>query len=264
MSDWHNLRSELDAWHRDGRTATFWWRDDDAIEPTAALRRLLDLAARGSVPLAIAVVPGRADAGLAGVLRAKADIATPLQHGYGHVNHSPAEAKKAELGDGRPVAAMLDELARGQAIMTELFGDAALPVLVPPWNRISAALTESLPGLGFRGLSCHGARRTVEPVPGLIQTNAHVDILRWRPRRGFLGTAQALGLITGHLTARRCGDADAGEPTGLLTHHLVHDAAAWSFLGALLAMLGEHPAARFVDTREAFAATLAGSMEGAA
>ena len=33
--------------------------------------------------------------------------------------------------------------------------------------------------------------------------------------------------------AKRCGEADPAEPTGLLTHHLVHDTETWKFLGPL-------------------------------
>jgi hypothetical protein len=40
-------------------------------------------------------------------------------------------------------------------------------------------------------------------------------------------------------------------PTGLLTHHLVFDAAAWRFVAELLARTRRHPAARWVGVAEA-------------
>ena len=39
---------------------------------------------------------------------------------------------------------------------------------------------------------------------------------------------------------------DPDEPLGILTHHLDHDEATWSFLERLLGRVGAHPAIRFV------------------
>jgi hypothetical protein len=36
-----------------------------------------------------------------------------------------------------------------------------------------------------------------------------------------------------HLAERRTGGADGAEPTGWLTHHELHDSAAWNFLERL-------------------------------
>jgi hypothetical protein len=178
---------------------------------------------------------------------------TPLQHGYAHRNHAAVTEKKAELGAQRPSATVLEELARGQARMTALFGSGWTPVLVPPWNRIAEGLLPEIGALGFRGLSTYGARATAEPVPGLVQINTHVDIMRWSDPRGFLGEAEALDLLVGQLHARRLGEADADEPTGLLSHHPAHDESCWVFLERLLDRLAHHPAARFVTVDEAFA-----------
>jgi hypothetical protein len=48
-----------------------------------------------------------------------------------------------------------------------------------------------------------------------------------------------------HLLARREGQVDPTEPTGLLTHHHDLDSAGWAFLEALLSRLVTHPAAAF-------------------
>lgn len=256
MTAWQDLEAELDAWAQGGREATFWWRDDDAVEPTAALDRLLALSADSGVPLAIAAVPGRCAAALAERLAAAAGSATALQHGYAHCNHAPPGEKKAELGGHRPVAAVCEELARGAALMAGLFASQALPVLVPPWNRIAPELLPLLPDLGLAGLSTYGPRPPAGPAKGLVQANTHVDIMRWDAPRGFLGEAEALGLLCGHLRARRDaaadGEIDPAEPTGLLTHHLAHDEAAWAFLAKLMPLLGRHAAARAVTATEIF------------
>ncbi len=266
MTTWRDLEAELDAWARAGREASFWWRDDDAVEPSAALDRLLDVSAESGVPLAVAVVPGRSSAALAEYLAAAAGPAIALQHGYAHCNHAPADEKKAELGSHRPAATVCEELARGAALMAGLFPAGALPVLVPPWNRIAPELLPLLPDLGFTGLSAYGPRPSAAPVKGLLQTNTHVDIMRWDAPRGFLGETEALGLLCDHLRARR--DAaegiavDPSESTGLLTHHLQHDEAAWSFLARLVPLLGRHAATRAMTAAEVFG-TIAEPNSGA-
>lgn len=251
MSGWAALERELDAWHAAGRTASLWWRDDDAVEPTAALDRLVALGRTHGVPLALAVVPAEARAALVARVDAEPRV-TPLQHGYAHKNHAAEGSKNGELGPARPLAVNLGELAQGWQRMGALFGARALPVLVPPWNRIDPALVPHLAALGFRGLSCFGARQASAPAPGLVQVNSHLDIVAWRAGRGFVGEAKALGELVAHLGARRLGRADPDEPTGLLTHHLVHDEAGWAFVAALLARSVRHPAVRWLEAREAF------------
>ncbi|MFQ5775442.1 MAG: polysaccharide deacetylase family protein [Kiloniellaceae bacterium] len=264
MQGWADLTRELDAWAASGRAATLWWRDDDAVEPTAALERLLGLAAAHDAPLALAVIPARASAPLARRLAAARPRATPVQHGFAHRNHASAGEKKCELGAHRPAAETLEELARGRARMDALFGADWLPVLVPPWNRIAPDLLPGLARLGFTGVSTDGARARAAPAPGLTQVNTHVDIMRWEPPRGFLGEAPSLGRLLAHLRARRLGEADRDEPTGLLTHHPAHDDACWDFLERLLAHLAGHPAARFVAPADAFAAAPRSAKRGAA
>ncbi len=242
---WLELARELDAWAESDRAATFWWRDDDAAAPSPELDRLLAVRANFGVPLSLAVIPAEAGAPLAGALAGAAGV-TVLQHGYSHRNHAPPAEKKAELIAGRPGDSMLEELAEGRRRLTALFGGRFSPTLVPPWNRIDAALVPRLPGLGFTGLSAFGPRALAEPAPGLGQTNCHLDIIDWRGSRGFAGAAPVLARTVAHLAARRLGAADAVEATGLLTHHLVLDRACWTFLGDFLAHTCRHPAVRWI------------------
>lgn len=257
MTDWIDLERELAAWEGAGRIATLWWRDDDAITPTPALQRLVDLAGLGepSTPLALAVIPARADAALAQAL-STAQHAVALQHGYAHANQAGVSGKKAEFGAGRNAAAALRDLREGAERMGALFGDRALPVLVPPWNRIDPALVGHLSDLGFRGLSTYGPRATASTEGGIIVVNTHVDIIDWHNGRRFLGIGGCLQLAIRHLAARREGRVDADEPTGLLTHHLVHDEDTWSFLQAFLQRTTRHPAVRWMDARPLFGCSL--------
>jgi len=134
--------------------------------------------------------------------------------------------------------------------LAALFGEQFSPILVPPWNRIDAALVPHLPGLGFTGLSTFGPRAAAEPAPGLGQVNCHVDVVDWRGDRGFVGVGPVLSRTAAHLAARRLGDVDAAEPTGLLTHHRVLDEACWAFLCDFLDHICQHRAARWVGGEE--------------
>ena len=250
---WGHLNEELDAWATAGRSATLWWRDDDAVEPSPELARLLELSQARDLPLALAVIPARASKALAEWLKSSEARATLLQHGYAHQSHAREGEKKTELGPQRPAKVVLEELARGWERMTDLFGETWTPILVPPYNRIAEEVVQGLAGLGFQGLSTYRPRTAVLAAPGLVQVNTHVDIMHWPDPRGFLGEAESLDLLIAQLRARRLEEVDATEPTGLLTHHPAHDEPAWAFLEALLDRLAGHSAARFVEARNAFA-----------
>lgn len=247
---WDRLLAELDAWARLGRKVTLWWRDDDATAHTPAFERLCDLSARASMPLAVAVIPKSADAGLKKLL-ADRPLACVLQHGFAHQNHAPEDEKKQELGPHRPPATMIEELRQGWA---KLEGFGRIPVLVPPWNRLDeAGLVGRLVDAGFAGLSGFGPRR--EPTTaGLVRVNTHADIIDWKRSRRFPGAGPVLGQVTSHLIKRRSHEADADEPTGLLTHHALHDEDCWTFLQEFLNSTKRHPAVRWLPTREVFAA----------
>ena len=252
---WQELDRELDAWAAEGRCATLWWRDDDCVEPSAALDRLLGMAERHAAPLALAVVPARMSSRLPARLAAWGSGISVLQHGYAHRNHAPASEKSRELGPDRPKIVMLEELSRGAArLIGSLPKHRQMAVLVPPWNRIDPDLIPSLGELGFVGLSTDGPRSAAEAAPGLAQTNTHLDLLRTARKGRTFDPAAAIGDLIAHLSARRRGEADAEEPSGILSHHLAHEEPAWELLEALLTRLGGHRGARFQQAHEIFMA----------
>lgn len=245
----------LDRYSAAGRVATMWWRDDDASAPSPALQRLLALAATHDLPLALAVVPAQAGEALASSLASAPPGISVLQHGYAHQNHAIPAEKSIELGPQRPAQVVIGELATGRLRLETLFGARALPVLVPPWNRLAPHLVPVLPELGYRGLSQFGPRKRIEPVSGLRQVNCHLDPIAWRTSRGFVGIEPAVAQLAAHLMLRLAapeGSATADEPTGLLTHHQVHDEAMWQFLDHVLTVTKSHRAVRWLGAREAF------------
>ena len=261
MTDWKSFEDELRQWADCGQRATLWWRDDDAEEPTPALERLLQVAGDADAPLALAVIPAGATRALADLLD-DSEVAV-LQHGYAHQNHAPPGAKKEELGRHRPFPHILGELATGHQRLDELFGRRALAVLVPPWNRIAAHLVPMLPEIGYRGLSTHGPRARARPGAGLNQANTHIDVIDWAGSRDFIGVSAALGLARNHLRARRLGEVDQDEPTGLLTHHLAQSGEIWKFLADFARAVADSPDARWITVREVFGVDPAGTLAAA-
>lgn len=252
---WPDLVNELDRWGEAERVATLWWRDDDAAAPSASLDRIVSIA--GKVPVALAVIPAAAEAGLAVWLaRAARSLLAPrlavLQHGWRHADHSTG-GKKNEFPAERSREEVASELAVGRERLAALFGSQALGVLVPPWNRFDVGFLPLLSACGLCAISRAAPRRVVSPVRGIIEVNIHVDLVAWAGDRGFIGDGAALSGLVRHLRARRLGGVDEAEPTGILTHHLVHNEATDRFLRCLVAITCAHPAARWLDGVEVFA-----------
>ena len=213
----------------------FWWRDDDAGADDARLQPLLEVARARRAPLALAVVPAWLDGRCAARVLAVPE-ATVLQHGIAHADHALAPAKKIELGGRAPRDRLADDLAAGRARLAAAFGPRFVAALVPPWNRIAADLLPGLAGLGFRGISTYGPRAAASEH-GLRRVNTHLDLVAWREGGRHLDLAEAaIGLAA---LVRR----SLKEPIGILSHHQVMDAAAFSALDRLLALVQDQPRA---------------------
>jgi hypothetical protein len=247
---WSALVDEMTRWQDAGRRLDFWWRDDDANQPTPELARLTRLAEGASIPLALAVIPLNIHPDVRAL---RSPQVTLLQHGVDHVNRTSGGGKKSEFPAVEPVPQALARLAQGRGLIA---GSQTLPVLVPPWNRVSSRpLLERLAGAGYLGISQFGARRAVPTLAGLVQVNTHVDIIDWRGTRGFVGEDAAIAAAIGHLQARRTGTVEPSEATGWLSHHLVHDAACWQFLATLFERSSRHPAVVWRSATALFAPT---------
>jgi len=255
MVKWPDLMAEFDRWEEVRKVATLWWRDDDAVAPTARLSRLLSIAS--GVPVSLAVIPADVDPELARWLSdhlrsaPKASVAV-IQHGWRHLNHSGV-GKKSEFPAGRPRPDVASELAAGRARLSDLFGTRAQPVLVPPWNRFDYSFFDLLARCGLTGISQARPRSASPRAPGVIEANIHLDLIAWTGSLGFVGEDAALSGLVQHLRARRLCAVCADEPTGILTHHLVQDEATDAFLDRLITVSVAHPAVLWLDAGEIFA-----------
>ncbi len=215
-------------------------RDDDAIEPSSALDRLLTLSDQHAVPACLAVIPKFTGKELANYLEGIKTVRVAV-HGWAHEDHALPGSKKIELGGERSEAVILEELRQGHERLSQLHGERFVPVLVPPWNRIDPALIPHLKSIDFEALSVFGPER-----PSAIrEINTHVDLMNWHGGRCGHDTETLAQMIIDRL--KHCHDH--GGVVGILTHHLVHDQQAWMFLDELFSMTGSHPAAEWRDIK---------------
>jgi len=238
---WGRFEDELARRRDAGRTARFWWRDDDAGAVCPEVKKLFHLSKASTVPLALAVVPEAAEPELFGLLH---DGVAVMQHGTDHRNRAAPGEKKTEYPAGEPIEAALARVSDGFGRLRAFAGGRFFPVLAPPWNRLRKDLLAKLPAIGIRGVSMYGPRSSAEPAPGLRQVNTHVDIVAWGQGKRFIGEDEAVRLAVKSLAVE--------EPLGWLTHHAVHDAAAWDFLERLFALEGP----RWLSAPEVFSQNL--------
>lgn len=224
---WKPLKSELERWERYEKQARFWLRDDDAVVPTGALDRLLALANAYSVPITLAVIPKESGPTLARHLQNAPGISVAI-HGWSHKNHAPLGEKKQELGLHRGADVVLEELRRGTAHLATLYGERFTRVLVPPWNRIDTQLLPHIAGIGIAGLSTFGPEHET-PLPAI---NTHVDLIDWKETRRGRNSAE----LVADIVYRLRHVFENGGSVGILSHHLVHDEAAWLFLERLFSL----------------------------
>ena len=238
--NWSEFEGELARRRDAGRPVGFWWRDDDAGEVVPEVKRLLELSKSCRVPLAMAIVPEAAESELFRLLHERVTV---LQHGTDHRNRAAAGEKKTEYPPNEPIEAALARVSDGFGRLRTFAGAKFLPVLAPPWNRVRKDLLKKLPAIGIRGISAYGPRSSAEPEPGLRQVNTHVDIVAWRRGKHFIGEAEAFRLALKNMVD--------DQPLGWLTHHAVHDAAAWNFLERLFTLKD----APWLSASEAFSYT---------
>lgn len=241
---WSPVHDEIERWALAGREVRLWLRDDDAVEASPALDRLLALVAERHVPLMLCVIPLGARPSLAEAV-AGLDRVEIAMHGVGHVDHALPGGKKEELVPARGADALLTALDHGRARLIALFGPRAGRWFAPPWNRIAPEAARLLPRVGIRGLSCFGA--AIRHVEGLAERNVHVDLIDWRGGRVGRRADWVAERLAAELAAARAGGY---RPVGVLAHHLDHDETAWQVLAELIDAASSHAAVRWIGAGE--------------
>lgn len=223
MANWDDLKRELELWGKAGQIATLWWRDDDAMEASPALDRLLDY----GTPIHLAMIPG--------LLKEKVHLPPHIyvaQHGFDHCNRAGRAEKKSEFPASRNEEEILQDLTKGFHILQEFYGRQFQPLFVPPWNRFDHPAKWWRAGLKAISRFAPYPSKKKQPEPegdGYRSFDTNIDLIDWKTR-SFIGEGEALDKLCVHLAARRLGSPDVSGPTGILTHHLLHDAALWAFL----------------------------------
>jgi glycosyltransferase involved in cell wall biosynthesis len=241
-AEWQPVHDELERWSAAGRTARLWLRDDDAIDVTPPLERLVGLCEAAHVPMLVATVPAPATDALAAYLEAHA-ITDGAVHGYAHANHARTGDKSQEFPPYRPLSQIIAEIGAGRQRLAALLGRSLAPIYVPPWNRIAPDVAALLPGLGFRGISTFGTTSLFQGDPPMAEINTHVDIIDWRGTRG----GRATDWLASELAKQLAWARNNGWPAiGVLTHHLVHDGPAWTFLERLFEQTSIDPRVQWV------------------
>lgn len=244
------LRREFAAWQEAGRPCLLWWRDDDLIDDSPPLRRLADFAVRHQMPALMSVIPGHAADSLANDTHGLAGLSF-CQHGWEHRNHEPAGSPSSEFGFARSLDAVAEDLQRGRKRILALFGERAVPVFVPPWNRFRADALALLPPLGLRGISQYRGQMRVEAA-GLRAVDSHIDILQWNGRSPTrCKPAEVLvETLVSLLSGARA--ASQPQPLGILSHHGPMGDDAWAFMQQLADVCSEFSTVRWLSAAELF------------
>jgi hypothetical protein len=247
---WRRLDTTLTALERDGRVVPVWLRDDDAVAETAALRSFLDRMAAHGLPVGIATIPAALAPNLADLVATGPHAL--LVHGWRHVSHAPPGSKTSEFPDGRDAEDMARDLADGLRVVREASGGAALPIFVPPWNRIGRYATTLVASAGYTALSASATTRRLAAAATPPRLDVQWDPIDWRGTRGLADEVMLLDRLSALLSEEF--EPARHAPLGLLTHHAVHDGWVDRFIDEVLHRLSASPAIRFVPPAEALAA----------
>lgn len=205
-------------------------RDDDGGWDDDRLHALLDVTQRAGVTVDVAMIPSAVSAPLADALAARmAQGGVGVhQHGLAHANHETT-GRKCEFGARRDVTTQARDIAQGCELMRAHFGDRALPVFTPPWNRL-AVFTPSL--LATQGFTTLSRDRGARPEQRALQELAiDIDWTKCWREGGEVAVHAAVAFAR-----RRC--AALREPLGLMLHHAVMEPAELDALPRVLAQAG--------------------------
>ena len=137
----------------------------------------------------------------------------------------------------------------------------------PCWRRRGTASPRLFCRCSPAAASARSPRSTRAPRPG--RRRAYLPPMSMsisspgRPSAALSAKRRRWAGSSGICARAAAAVADADEPTGILTHHLVQDDATDDFLLRLMALTAAHPAARWLDGGEVFAPGLAAASAAA-
>lgn len=238
MNNWERLSEELASWPEH---VPFWWRDDDAVANSGLLLRMLELSIDVNVPVHLAVIPSLLENSLNIIKTDRYNqLCYVLQHGYDHQDYSAPNERKIELGGLQDADTLIANLQSGKCTLSNEFKTQYTDILVPPWNRISDAVTNKLTAVNYAKISVINGKHTNAHSD---YVNVDLDIIDWQQRR-FAGEDILLEKMITQLTqyhqAHTNNNLTSIKPYGIMTHHLVHDEASWLFLAKLFKFLIQH------------------------
>jgi hypothetical protein len=205
-----------------------FFRDDDAGWAMNKLAAMIDIFGDQGCHVDLAVIPAVLDESSASQLNKWRSDNTRIglhQHGYAHVNHEPALARKCEFGPARPIDRQCADIMIGRARMTGMLGDTD-PIFTPPWNRCSPDTIAHLGSMGFAMFS-NDRGRSEDGETGIATLPVSFDWDRAR-RDGYLEAALADEIT------------NAAAPVGVMLHHATLDQAGCRTLDRVLSLLVTH------------------------
>ena len=234
-----DLRQCLASHEAAQRVIHLFLRDDDVDEDEESLGQLLDIGLARHVPLNLEIIPGLLTAAgvavLKNALRADPALFSLNQHGWRHTNHEP-EGRKCEFGPARTLAQQIEDIAQGKALLEATFDDRFYPAFTPPWNRCTVDTYAALDELGFTVFS---KDRGKQPIADrrFLEISTTLDLYTWKDGAKMKAPDEIIRTLI--------AQTHELPLIGLLLHHKVMDAEAFSFLDRLLSELKRSPAVRF-------------------
>ena len=213
-----------------------FFRDDDVDIDEENLHRLLTIFADRKIPLIAGVIPKLLIGDCIKLLSEFSEFTELVQHGWQHKNHEILQ-RKCEFGNSRNFAEQFSDLAAGQKIMNEAFGENWFPAFIPPWNRCTEITHRALDELGFRVLS--KLRGSQAPVTSFQfrEISVTLDIFRWENGATLKSAEDIYEELTQQIVK--------GAPIGIMLHHKVMADEAFLFIEQLLDALKQSPSVRF-------------------
>lgn len=213
-----------------------FFRDDDVDVTEENLRRLLTIFADRKIPLIAGVIPKPLTEDCIKLLAQFSEFTELVQHGWQHVNHEIL-GRKCEFGVSRNFEEQFSDLAAGQKIMNEAFGENWFPAFIPPWNRCTEITYRALDELGFRVLSKLRGSQPLVTGFQFQEISVTLDIFRWQNGATLKSSEEIYEELSKQIVE--------GSPIGIMLHHKVMTDEAFLLLEQLLDGLKQSPSVKF-------------------